>query len=139
MVNKNMVGRLIIVGLAILLVIIVVVGAGGTGLAALGEARTIECDVTIDLALSRPGGVELETITCENTGKFCISPFLIFQREGNVEMWDSNGKLGTKDFEIGTFNFGDKVTVRGCTDSTEVRIRLYDDDHNFLEEKIKQI
>lgn len=88
------------------------------------------CDVTVKEKLLGKN-VEL-TATCENTGKKCGSIFGFFSSEGTIELWDSNGKLASKDYETEIFSGKDSISIRGCSDGTDLKLKAYDENHNVL-------
>lgn len=137
MANKKIVGGSILLFFFLLLV----VGAGaffliGPGGGAIGGIPKYwyECNVVVKEELIGKE-VHLESVSCSNTGSVCGYIFGFMTAEGTVEMWDSNGKIASKDYETGLTSGEDKITIRGCTVESGVRIRLYDEDHNFVEEK----
>lgn len=138
MTNKTIIGIVIIVVLIISIMFVSgVVFTGGNIIPTADPSTqkfTYECSVDVKEDLVGKG-VSIESVACENTGKKCGGFFGIFSAEGVVEMWDSNGKLSSKQFETGLFSGTDDVTLKGCSAETEFTLRLYDDDHNLIDER----
>jgi len=140
MTNKQALGTVLVGAAVIIFIIFVSVVVGGTGFTLGGSdgARKVSCDVKLKQVPIK-GVAVLDDISCEDTGRKCVLGFGFFQSDGNVELWDSDGRKSTKDFETG-FLFGtDSITLTACTADDSIRVRLYDEDHNFLEEQTKQV
>lgn len=93
-----------------------------------------ECDVVVDDSNFIIGQPKLESIQCINTGKTCGGLFSLFSESGNVELYDTTGKITAK-----SYNFlqggSQQLTLRGCTDGNNLRLRLYNEAGDKIDEK----
>jgi hypothetical protein len=105
---------------------------------------TYECSMTVDSKseLFTPNlflykdGIALKDITCYNTNKECNSffPFSIFGEKGTIRLYDNEGQVASKSFEV--FSAGStKVTLSGCSTGQGLIVRLYDNSDNLIIEK----
>ena len=139
MTNKKMIGGIVIIILLVVLIVAVVAGSGifaGSQITTTPKEQkyTYECSVIVKEKLIG-NDLYLDSVNCENTGSKCGGLFNFFQTKGDIEMWDSLGRLSSKSFETGTFSGEVRLTIKGCTADSDIRIRLYDSEHNFIEEK----
>jgi len=129
-----------VLGIVFLLLVGIIAFAGlGSGLGSPGAQKFWkECTVTIDEALIGKA-TKIESVSCVNVRTCGILPFGIFTAEGTVEMYDSQHRLQSKDFETDLFSGKDTVTLQGCTADSQVTIRLYDENRNLQDEQVRQI
>lgn len=110
------------------------IGGGSIGTPSGPQKYWYECDVTIDDSNLIIGEPKLETIQCLNTGKKCGGLFSIFSESGNVQLYDSTGKIAGKSYDF-LQGGSQQVTLRGCSDGDNLKIRLYNEAGNKIDEK----
>lgn len=94
-----------------------------------------ECTVRVKEDLVGTG-VSIDTANCQRVRTCGFLPFNAFTAEGQVEMWDTTGKLSSKNYETGLFSGEDILTLTGCSRESQFRVRLYDDARNLIQEEI---
>lgn len=151
--GKNKIGIVILIIILVLVLITAAVVAfmqfGGSDLLGnINSGKQIECDVEVVSGIVSVipfqfGGIT--DATCKETGKSCTprNQLLVIALEGDVELWDDNGKFATKSFDIGFFDIDAKqtITMKGCVDegTNEVTVRAFNDEGNSLNEKTVSI
>lgn len=144
--------KIVIGGIGLFFMLLLLVGViayvfiGNGGEVITGDAKYwYECDVEIKNPSIIAGifftplllkDAKIESINCQSTGKKCGFLFSLIDRKGTVEMWDSNRRLSGENYETSILTGKDTVTIRGCTGDNVIKIRLYDEDHNIIEEKL---
>jgi hypothetical protein len=100
-----------------------------------------QCDVTIKQNFNF-FGARIDSVQCSNTQNKCGSLFSITQSfalisaNGRVEMWNSAGKLVSKDYSTGIISRSDQISMKACTVPGTITIKLYDNNGNFIEQKV---
>lgn len=79
-----------------------------------------------------------DNVECSRTGSSCggLFSFSIWSDmfpKGDIEAWDSTGKLASEEYDLGLWSGGtDKITMKVCTGDNEILFKAYDDEHNFV-------
>ena len=125
-------GRKLIVILltAVVLVAFLAVSSGAPNVGEAFKSKPqVECNAVVDADIfSSP---DLESASCIKTGKTCsslfsIQPFDIFNTEG-VIVFSTSDDQERETFSIGKLS-EERFTVRLCTDSDEVEVKIVDKD-----------
>jgi len=144
--NYAMSITLIVIGLLIFGVVVVFAmsAIGGVTPGTGGDQRTWhECNTVVKKGLIKDS-IALGSVDCVDTGSKCgflfsigvSNPFVILVPEaGRLDIWDSQRKLESKSFSIGAFELQQTITMKVCTLDDTLRVRLYNEDGAFIEEK----
>ena len=106
-----------------------------------GSGAKLKYECTIKISDDLISKARITQTQCINIGKCgllgAVNIPWAYDTEGDVEIYDAVTKelVSSKSFDTGILSLSDTVTLEGCSSNGAFIIRVYDEDHNLLDEK----